>query len=84
MPLLVKHYLSPGERVTIRAAYSEVCMHMRVAGTLMQVELLQSPQGYHSAQLYTMDGRMFSAPITTGEAGLYWEEGRYYCYPEDK
>ena len=45
--------------------WSEVCMHMKIAGTIMLGELL--PNGM--VQLYTLDGAQFSFPITAGEAG---------------
>lgn len=51
-------------RRTVELPYSEVCMHMRIAGREAEVELL--PNGM--AQVY-LDGRPFSAPITCGEAG---------------
>jgi hypothetical protein len=47
-------------------AYSEVAMHMRVAGRVMWAE----PVGEHACQLYTPDGEKFSAPILRAEAGL--------------
>jgi hypothetical protein len=47
-------------------AYSEVAMHMRVAGRLMWAE----PVGDDACQLYTPDGEKFSAPILRAEAGL--------------
>lgn len=48
----------------VRLPYSEVCMHMRVAGTLMFVE----PLPRNMAQLYSLFGDPFSFPITRGEA----------------
>jgi hypothetical protein len=60
---------------------SEVCMHMRVAGKPMLVELLP---GRHAVQLYTPDGVPFSSPILPGEAGVYDRGSRevsvYYLY----
>lgn len=41
-------------------------MHMRIAGRTMTGEQV-GPHGM--VQLYDADGRMFSAPITAGEAG---------------
>ena len=77
-----KHYVKPGDRVQIGVAHSEVCMYMGVAGKVMTVELLD--RQYPVAQLYQDNGRMFSAPITAGEAGFYWdsEAKAYYCYLE--
>ena len=66
----------PGEFVELTVGYSEVCMHMRVAGQRMTAQLLDSR--YPAVQLY-QDGRPFSSPITPGEAGLYCDEhGRFY------
>lgn len=45
--------------------FSEVCMHMKVAGKLMYGELV----GEWMVQLYDEVGRKFSFPITRGEAG---------------
>lgn len=71
--------LAEGDRIMTEVPYSEVCMHMRVAGTVMMVELL--PAGL--AQLYRTDGTKFSFPVTAGEAGLYRNaEGQWYGYPE--
>jgi hypothetical protein len=59
----------PRQAVKVRLPHSEVCMHMRVAGTTMWVEPL--PNGM--AQLYDLNGRKFSGPITRGEAGIPYE-----------
>lgn len=50
---------------TVELPYSEVCMHMRVAGKEMDVALLSTGM----CQLFDADGRPFSMPITRGEAG---------------
>lgn len=75
-----------GDRVRLRMPYSEVCMHMRVAGEVMTVELLGgeyvSGMPYVVAQLYGADGSAFSLPIGTGEAGFYGPCNAMYCYPE--
>jgi hypothetical protein len=73
--------LRPGDRVRLELPHSEVCMHMRVAGRVMDVELTD---GEHTmAQLLNPDGSAFSLPITTGEAGIYGSpRDGYYCYPE--
>lgn len=46
--------------------YSEVCMHMKIAGKTMTGGLLRNEL---MVQLYDDDGRHFSFPITCGEAG---------------
>ena len=53
------------ERRTLTLPYSEVCMSMGVAGQTLEGELTSSGNG---VQLYK-DGKPFSFPITTGEAG---------------
>lgn len=74
-----KTYVTEGERVTIEAPYSEVCMHMGCAGNIMEAELC----GY-SAQLY-LYGKPFSAPILMGEAGFYRDsDGTYFYAPESE
>lgn len=45
--------------------YSEVCMSMKVAGQVMLGELRENDM----VQLYELNGREFSFPITRGEAG---------------
>ena len=76
-----KTYVKPGDKVYMEIAYSECAMSMRVAGTVMEVELIQSQAciGCY-AQLYKC-GLEYSAPITSGEAGFYCDEGGYYYYP---
>lgn len=71
----------PGDRVRIELPYSEVCMHMRVAGRVMDVRMTDGR--YPMAQLLNPDGSEFSAPILTGEAGIFGDVERgFYCYPE--
>lgn len=59
----------PPDAVLIEQPYSEVCMHMRVAGKPMWV----SPVGAPMAQLYDLEGVKFSFPICRGEAGLSYD-----------
>lgn len=54
-----------GDTVSVELPYSEVCMHMRVAGKTMMVSVRE-----HGAQLLNPDGSVFSFPITHGEAGI--------------
>jgi hypothetical protein len=59
----------PRTAALLELPYSEVCMHMRVAGKEMWV----APVGDLMAQLYDLQGQRFSIPITRGEAGLRHE-----------
>ncbi|MGK5530844.1 hypothetical protein [Streptomyces sp. URMC 129] len=59
-----------GDHVRVRLPYSEVCMHMRVAGQAMTVVILE-----HGAQILKEDGSSFSFPISHGEAGIYPLDG---------
>ena len=74
----MKRYLNPGDVIRLRLPYSEVCMHMRVAGTVMEVELTASG----SAQLWK-DREKFSSPVLPGEAGIYRNSNGYYAYPAE-
>lgn len=57
------------ERSTMRELpYSEVCVHMRVAGDFRPVVELAGGM----AQILNADGSLFSLPVTRGEAGLSW------------
>jgi hypothetical protein len=62
--------MRPTEEFTIELPYSEVCMHLRVAGTRMRARL----QPNRMVQLLQPDGTDFSFPITDSEAGLYTDE----------
>ncbi len=59
------------DAVRIILPYSEVCMHMKVAGRAMWARIVRRPSGYPMAQLLNDDGSNFSFPITTSEAGMY-------------
>jgi hypothetical protein len=58
---------APVRERTLTLPYSEVCMHVGVAGKVMTGRLV-NPR-HPMVQLLDEDGRLFSAPITTGEAG---------------
>jgi hypothetical protein len=65
-----KRLIRPTEEFTIQLPYSEVCMHLRVAGTRMRARL----QPNRMVQLLQPDGTDFSFSITDSEAGLYTDE----------
>jgi hypothetical protein len=62
--------IRPTEEFTTELPYSEVCMHLRVAGTRLRARLQRGGM----VQLLSPDGTEFSFPITAGEAGLYTDE----------
>jgi hypothetical protein len=71
-------YIRPGESGRAEMPYSEVCMHMRVAGRVMDFTL--SRQG-HLVQLLNPDRTPFSAPILPGEAGIHTDlDGRRWYH----
>lgn len=75
--------VTPGERYTLECGYSEAACHLRRAGTTVQVEVL--PDSPNMAQLYEEGtGAPISFPITTGEAGLYWDQGLQCHYYYDR
>ena len=74
--------LAIGDTVRLELPYSEVCLHMKIAGAVYNVELLCYPGGLGMAQVLAEDGRPFGAPVTPGEAGIYIDSGGFYAYPE--
>jgi hypothetical protein len=61
-----KHLIRPTEEFTTQLPFSEVCLHLRVAGTRMRARL----EPDQMVQLLQPDGSPFSFPITAAEAGL--------------
>ena len=71
-------YVKVGDVVRVRLLYSEVCMHMRVAGKPMNVQIVGDGSST-AAQLLRDDGTPFSMPITLKEAGIQTDSvGRHY------
>jgi hypothetical protein len=71
----VKKYLTVGHAYELELPYSEVCMHLLVAGKRMRVTVLDGG----AAQLLGPHNSLFSAPITWAEAGIYRDvDGRPY------
>jgi len=67
--------IESGERGRTVMPHSEVCMHMSVAGRAMLFELLESGH----VQLLNDDGTVFSAPVSSGEGGVFSDtEGFYF------
>lgn len=88
--------IKPGEEGQSIMPYSEVCMHLRVAGKMMRFRLIENARDARyapSVQLLNPDGTELSFPIGAGEGGVYydydrWEEGEdreykwyYYRWP---
>lgn len=69
--------ITPNKMYTIRMPYSEVCMFMRVAGELMEIELLPINEYRAVVQLYR-DGHVFSSPILASEAGILSYDNGWY------
>jgi hypothetical protein len=61
-----KRLIRPTEEFTTQLPFSEICMHLRVAGTRMRARL----EPNQMVQLLQPDGSQFSFPITAAEAGL--------------
>jgi len=72
-----KVQLDIGDSVKVDLPWSEVCMHMRIAGRVMTVKILPS----RMAQILNDSGEPFSFPVTLGEAGIYDRDGDgFYAY----
>jgi hypothetical protein len=78
----VKVYPLVGQRVRVVGCWSEVMMHFGLAEKPVEIALTGGP--HPMAEVY-VNGRLFSAPITPGEAGFYWDDTRkrHYTYPAD-
>jgi hypothetical protein len=74
-----KRLIHPNQEVTLQLPYSEVCLHLRVAGTRMRARL--EPNGM--VQLLDADGREVSFPITAAEAGLDHDQDGWYSVVAD-
>lgn len=57
--------------------YSEVCMHMKVAGRKMLFQIVSE----RAVQLFSSPMQPFSFPILLGEAGVFEDEKGMYYYP---
>jgi hypothetical protein len=73
--------LVPGETVMVELPYSEVCMHMQIAGAAHEVELIrENRSGLAMAQILDGSRRPLGGAVTPGEAGIYCDNSGYYAY----
>ena len=74
-------YVTQFNIYTARMPHSEVCIHMGISDKLMAFKLL----GNNTIQFLEPHSLFnFSSPVSTGEAGLFWDADKlqYYFYPE--
>jgi hypothetical protein len=69
-----KHRIHLNQETVLQLPYSEVCMHLQVAGTRMRARLIADGM----VQLLDADGGEFSFPITAAEAGLDHDHGGWF------
>jgi hypothetical protein len=74
-----KRPIQPNQETILELPSSEVCLHLRVAGTSMRARL--EPNGM--VQLLDPAGRDFSFPITAAEAGLDQDQDGWYSLTAD-
>lgn len=65
-----------GQEIEVILPHSEVCRHMRVAGHLRTIRVLEQ-----SAQILNDDGSPFSFPIGHGEAGVMVRGTEMWVHP---
>lgn len=78
---------TPGQRIAVIGCYSEAMMHLGHAGKPIEISLEPSrymngeiaPGGRMMGQVW-VDGKPFSFPVTTGEAGFYEDDKGHYTY----
>lgn len=70
-----RQYVRRGDIVMMTLPYTEVCISMRVAGQVRSVLVVAD-----GAQILNNDGTKFSFPVSTGEAGIFFDtvSQRYY------
>lgn len=64
--------------------YSEVCMHMKIAGKPMYFQLIEIRPSRCLVQLYDAENQTspWFSPILPSEAGLFQDDESYYYYTE--
>lgn len=65
--------IKTGDVVRLKMPWSEVCMHLKVAGQVRNVRVLDT-----GAQILNDDGTPYSFPVTHGEAGIYTDAQGLY------
>lgn len=86
--MATKQRMMVGDMIRMVGNYSEVMMHMGLAGRPVIVELIPrnrfdgKGRMLCSAQVYDLYHKPMGAPITTGEAGIYEDADGYYGYED--
>lgn len=65
-----------GSTVRLTVPFSEVAMHLKVAGRTMRVRLVDA----NAAQLLDDDGLPLSFPVLPSEAGIFRDADGCYAY----
>lgn len=81
-----KRRVQAGDQAVVELPFSEVCMHMRVAGQIRRIELVGTGPTVHykvMVQVFDARDRLCGPPITPGEAGVYRDEQGFYIYEPD-
>lgn len=77
--MALRRYFIAGDEHFHELPFSEVCMHLGVAGKPMLCRVVGTA-GSEMVQLLDEDGAPFSFPILPGEAGLYRDpDGRLFA-----
>jgi hypothetical protein len=74
-----KRLIHPNQETILQLPYSEVCMHLHIAGARMRARLLANGM----VQLLQPNGHQFSFPITAAEAGLDYDQHGWYSVVAD-
>lgn len=75
-----KRTVRSGDVVTVELPFSEVCIHMGVAGKRHRVRV-EGPGARHRRTAYILYDDGGEVPVTPGEAGIRTDtDGTYYIY----
>jgi hypothetical protein len=67
--------VNPGDTIDIELPYSEVCMHLRVAGQARTVRVTE-----RAAEILDADGRPLTAPVLHAEAGIHRDDAGLFLH----